>query len=422
MEAKYAAHTANAVDIGEMSLEERLAYTLQLEKDSISMERMLRQMKNSEPQALVEEIGATTPSLPNMKIRNTNTLKTHKSKVLDMKVVNEGDGSGELGLASVSQDGMVLLWDARTGMKYEAFSTSRGHNLSIAVSPCGRLCTLGGLACTIDVFRIGDNLRQMLGSSVPPYTLQQTQSKDDTGAGTSAFWGVTGRLPNERSLQVPKGSRFRASAVRSQNYQTTLIGHDACVIQQAFVDEETLLSASTSGQLCLWNLPTCRKTNAFPACGISLNALQILRKAKGFLTGSDDGNVRLWDTRLEHACMISPGSRNMPVTAILCMPDGNTFLRSDSLGLSLIDLRMHGAIGIYDAAGEMPVCLATSPSGRIAIVGTDSGHCNVLDLVKNVWVGKIRGSKGTVTAIHAIGSKFYSSCSDGTIREWQLSC
>lgn len=142
-----------------------------------------------------------------------------------------------------------------------------------------------------------------------------------------------------------------------------------------------------------------------------------------FLSGGEDGTLRLWDSRTGQPIWTLAGHAG-PVLSCAYAPDGSAILSGS----------VDRTIKVWDAASgreratlsghAAPVtALAMLPEGRVAISGSTDSTIRIWDLVAGREMGLLRGHSREVTALSVEpgGRHVLSAGLDGTIKRWEVS-
>lgn len=409
-------------------------YLASLATDTKKLSHIIQGLRNDENTSLLTECSTEVLSLPNLTYRPRQTLKDHRCKILGMSALTQGS-QGQPAFMTTGQDGILVLWDAQSGMKYEVIAVGRGHCQTTAANPTGRVATAGGLACNIDVYRISEELNRLLDDPLPNYQFifpnqDLQQAEDDTEYGENTFGGVRG---NTKVGNTPKENSTSTEARKSLQSTTnswetagdkrrvaTLGGHDACVSSQAYLDDEHLISGAYDSKVIQWNIrygkPISSQTEHSAA--VTCVADSALLGPHTFASSGKDGKMVLWDTRLPHNVVVEFQNDN-PFDRIAFLPSFPALFSSDSTSFNLWDIRSMARIQEYPSIHGQSQSFSISSSGRLAVVGFDTGACGILDLFKGTWVSNLDGHRDAVSGVDVSGGNIFSASWDGTIRMWE---
>lgn len=307
---------------------------------------------------------------------------TVKHRIVEM--VGYEQIGGFPGLATVSQGGTVILWDASTGLKYESLSVGKGCTMALGVNFNGTVLATGGLSCSIEVYSVGNQLREMVGSNV---TLQLNCEKFDAAKNS-----VTGRAPQ---------------------YRFSLSGHDAAVSSLEFLDATSIISGGQDCSIHIWDILTADSKHSMQESA-PISGLDTFDRHT-FVSAAQDGSIKVWDTR-EETSQVQKMSSTMAPTGVKFCPEGKSILVSLRNGLQLFDMRTSSVLENYTFRGGAITSLDLSRSGRLAVVGSDTGAVVALDLGQNRWFPPIDQRKDRISRAVILQDAVYSSSWDGTLR------
>jgi WD40 repeat protein len=212
-------------------------------------------------------------------------------------------------------------WNAETGEQLSIISMALPRSLGaarwrkIALSPDGRL--LAVVPYSSEPVRLWDATTGKLRG-----TLQ--------GEGTAGKYGLA-FSPDSKILATdwPEGRDDKATISLWDTEIRQLIRRFSISRQDAFLqfapDGHTLLSDSTLGMACLWDIRTGRQMLRRPAHEASVNALAFTPDGRKVLSGSQDGSVRVWEAAMGQPISELPGYLRY-VAALVVLPGGQAVL------------------------------------------------------------------------------------------------
>lgn len=200
-----------------------------------------------------------------------------------MKLTSDGQT-----LVSVAQDGILLLWDASTGLKINAVALSNCWVIACAVSPSGRLVSTGGLdnACTVyGIDTIDDEMSTTSGqSSTSTITNNRKATKSQPGSREQGNYQMAGLWPHS-----PHG---------------VLKGHKGYISSMAFPAEDRLLSASGDMTVAYWDIQRNQKITEFSDRNLGdVNALCAHPTNPHIFVSGSLKSAKVWDIRVPIASM-----------------------------------------------------------------------------------------------------------------------
>jgi WD40 repeat protein/DNA-binding SARP family transcriptional activator len=292
-------------------------------------------------------------------------LEGHTGGVNDIALSPDtGEGGGGLTALSGSDDSTLILWDVATG---EAIRRFRGHSggvNSVAFSPDAQTGT-GGLTA-------------LSGS-------------DDT---TLILWDVTtGEVFRrfEGHVYEVEGVEFMldGSTVLSAGGNTLRMWDletGAEIRQQGFGGMPWLFAISPDGRtamvemlgLVLWDLDRWRSAQSL-LIGVAdtelVESAAFSPDGRLALSGYSDGTLRLWNVAEQVEFRHFP-TNGTPLSAVAISPDGRRLLTGDMADtVTLWDVESGEVSWRHegDAVAVCPNCIAFSPDGKNALVGSGDG-------------------------------------------------
>lgn len=235
-----------------------------------------------------------------LNLKPLQVLKGHNNKIADMKWSADSKS-----ILSCSQDGFLIIWNPTTGMKLNAIPLDSQWVLSCAYSPNGRLVASAGLTNNCTIY------------SVP-----------DIDDGSSAF--------QQRIVSVFKG-------------------HTCGITACDFIDNHSILTASGDMTCAKWDLNKGQRVVEFLdhfgdvlAMGINRQSLSNGGGDCIFASGASDGYARIWDTRNNGSISQQFFVSNSDITSIQFFADGNSFVTGSDDGIiRLYDVRADCELAKY---------------------------------------------------------------------------
>jgi guanine nucleotide-binding protein G(I)/G(S)/G(T) subunit beta-1 len=229
-------------------------------------------------------------------------------------------------LVSASQDGRLMLWNARTQQKIKAFPLKNEFVMSCAFEKRdGILIASGGLdsICTL-----------------------HTQTSP---------------------LIAP----------------TELSGHKGYISCCKFVSsgDEQIVTSSGDGTVRLWDISRATKVQSFDEHNGDVMSVSVHPSHPSlFLSGSCDSTVKLWDIRRAGRCSVSFEGHESDVNSVSFMKNGLAFASgSDDSSIRICDLRSCSSINVLHTDISAVTSLQFSSSGRILFAGYDNSSCYAWD-------------------------------------------
>jgi len=257
---------------------------------------------------------------PSVKLRRT--LKGHFGKVYAMHWAGDSDC-----LLSASQDGRLIVWNAKANIKTHAISLRSSWVMTCAFEQTkGNLVACGGL----------DNICSI-------YDISQQQQN--------------------RATQE-------------------LSAHDGYLSCCRFVDNNTLITSSGDSSCILWDIETGEvKTTFSDHHGDVMSVCMKPNDPNVFVSGSVDTTARIWDVRSGESVQTHVG-HDADINSVHFFPDGYAFgTGSDDCTCRIFDTRCYGEVNKFGSdeltCGITSVCF--SKSGRLLFGGYDDFHVHAWD-------------------------------------------
>ncbi|KAK3841865.1 MAG: WD40-repeat-containing domain protein [Linnemannia gamsii] len=362
-------------------------------------------------------------------------------------------------LASVSDDGTILLWDVESG---EPFFTLKGHGgrvLSAAFSPNGKVLATGGSDNTVRLWWVETG---GAGHVLEGHTMEVTsiafspngfQFASGSSDGTIQVWetseaedgsnldqptiidnfkaGITLRGPSGQIRTIafsPTGLQIASAFddkilriwdVQARVFTTVLRGHDDEVMGVAYSpDGGRIVSCSRDRTLRSWDARTSEPGSAlFGKTAELLRRTKLLPDLGGSLMGRG-GQARLWNA-LPVSLSLELGGHPRKIKCVSVTPDGASAITGGNL-LRVWDLRTGEAVHTSEERGGLLHCVACSPTAMRCASGSADGTVRIWDLSTAKSISVLKGHVGTVFSIafSPSGHQIASGGRDGTIRLW----
>lgn len=255
---------------------------------------------------------------PSVKLRRT--LKGHFGKVYAMHWAGDSDC-----LLSASQDGRLIVWNAKANVKTHAISLRSSWVMTCAFEQTkGNLVACGGL----------DNICSVYDISQAQHTTQE------------------------------------------------LTAHDGYLSCCRFIDDKTLLTSSGDSSCIHWDIETGEVLQTFSGHNGDVMSLCISPSDPNiFVSGSVDTTGRIWDIRTGKNVQTHVG-HDADINSVHFFPDGNAFgTGSDDSTCRIFDMRCYGEVNKFGteavSCGITSVCF--SKSGRLLFGGYDDFNVHAWD-------------------------------------------
>jgi guanine nucleotide-binding protein G(I)/G(S)/G(T) subunit beta-1 len=234
-------------------------------------------------------------------------------------------------LASVAQDGKLIIWNA--------FTTHKIHSVPLNQS----LPT----SCSFS-----KDSRSVLCSHID---------------GVIALYGI-----------------YKGEASPSAEFKS----HSAYVSCCRFISSDTFVSSSGDCSLKSWSIETRQPISTFLGHEEDVLCVETPHDQKVFVSGSSDGTVKLWDIRKPKAAQTFSG-HSADVNSVAWFPDYCAIgTASEDSTCLIIDIRSRTPLQVYhdskvDCAAT---CVDFSHSGSVLLAGYEDHRCIMWDLLEGTKV------------------------------------
>jgi len=275
-------------------------------------------------------------------------------------------------LASASQDGKMIIWNALTCLKMNAITLPSNWVMTCGYSPNGDFVASGGL----------DN--------------------------NCSIWKV-------KSGQPPPTKVTRE-----------LTGHDGFLSCCRFIDNQRIVTSSGDHTCILWDVETAQQTQVFRQHSADVMFISLNSDNSAFVSGSCDGSILAWDLRSPKPTHIFPQHEG-DVNVVQFFPNTTTFASgSDDGSCRLFDLRCFGEINRYNADVkdpqnmQTPTSVAFSQSGRLLYTSYSDNTLLIWDTLKaeRKSTSTPHDKRVTSLGVSGDGCALCSASWDTTLKIW----
>jgi WD40 repeat protein len=312
----------------------------------------------------------------------TNRFR-HHGKVWALAVSADGTL-----LASGSNSGLIVLWDATTGKKRHELAGHRGAVHFLRFLPDGK--TLLSAANDRQLIRWDVGAGKELGRTVPPVPFVTLAVAPD--GQTAALGGAHGSV---HLWDLAKGVE-----------RTKLTGHTGQVQAVAYApDGKTLATGGTDWTVRLWDVAAGKELCWLGGHINPVNSLAFTPDGKGLVSaGTSDPVVRVWDVPTRTTTRRIPLPPHATARSLALDPAGRTLaVLSTNLTLRLFDLKtgreLHdipSAITAQAGNGD----LTFTPDGkRLFVTGGTETPIRVYDPATGAEILDEEGHRGVIRAL-----------------------
>jgi len=257
------------------------------------------------------------PNPEKSKLRLMQTLVGHYGKIYAMHW-NEDS----VHLASASQDGKLMIWDAVSNHKRHMINLRSSWVMTCAYAPSGQFVACGGLDNLCSIYKVN--------------------------------------FENAETNNRP---------------QNELSRHDGYLSCCRFINDNKILSSSGDAQCILWDITRATPLQFFTDHLADVMSISLTQDNKSvFVSGSCDQTAKVFDLRAGEKCVHDFVGHKSDINAVQWFPDNSCFASgSDDSTVRLFDIRSYGELNRYKH--DEIVCGATSldfsKTGKYLFVGYD---------------------------------------------------
>ena len=306
-------------------------------------------------------------------------------------------------LASVGEDRTVKVWDAATGKEMFSCNGHTDDSRCVAFSPDGHYLASGGKDRAVRLWDVSTGKELSSVQSHTDWVECLAFSPDDQSLASGGKDGA---------IQV------RVTATGKQLFALKGVGWVTSLAWS--LDGQHLASGCNDGTVKVWDLSACKGGFSFKGHSRSVYGLAFSPDGRRLVSGSHDHKVKLWDlatgkmlrsfdaASVQSVAFSSNGKR----IACGCIPDGLVKVWEAETGKELLSVKN----------GEPLV--AFSPEGGRLALGTPRGsQVKLLDVAtgQELWSRNHTFSFVVCVAFSPDGRRVYSGAMDGTVQVWDAS-
>jgi len=340
----------------------------------------------------------------------------------DVKTMHSDD---YIECASISPDGKrifsaggegqtIRVWDAETGETVKTFTGHMGGIWSLALSPDGKQLASGSWDGTIKVWDVesGTEAITLCGHEGQLYNVAfSPDGKRIASAGqedhTIKIWDIA---TGKELITIPKA-------------------HDGLglIYSVAFSpDNRHICSGSWDETIKVWDSATGQNVLTLPGHEGWVLSVAFSPDGKQIVSaGGADGTVKVWDVTMDHELTKLAGHRSS-VSSIAFSPDGRRLVSGSQDGMvKLWDTRSLTELMTLRSSQEKAIIysVAFSPNGRYVASGGSAQTFKIWDAANGSEMTTFHGHEGPIetVAFSPDGKHVASGSGDKTIRVWDVS-
>lgn len=334
------------------------------------------------------------------------TFRGHTNGVFDVAFSPDGERA-----LSGGCEGLVKLWEIRTGREIRTFRGHQGVVYSVAFSPDGKRALSGSRDTTAKLWDVdtGQEIRTFAGH---PSAVRAVAFS------ANGQWAISSSALSNSVWSVDNGQLIRRFGWQETN--SVIVG------MAVSADGKFLLSAAnqdadiTDNAVILWDLADGRDLRHFK--GHLAFTAAFSPDGQRAASGSIDKTISLWDLATGQEIRTLIGHRN-PVEKVVFSPDGTRLLSSGwERNVRLWDVTSGQQIRTFSGHDDKVYGASYAPDGKWALSGS-------LDKTLRLWAieppPEIRAFVGHTAGITSVrfspdGRLALSSSQDNTVRIWDV--
>jgi len=301
---------------------------------------------------------------PQTNFRQRRLLKGHYGRVYAVQWQQAVDEADQL--VSASQDGKLIIWNARTTNKLGLIALKSTWVMTCAYAPSGRYVASGGLDNMCTIFPT-NNLH-----NDPKPTAELRHHEGYISACTF--------VSDDEILTASGDSLCILWDINKQCVKTIFDSHSSDVISVSISpDKKIFVSGSCDTTAKVFEMGSGDCVGTFTGHEADINSVQWFRDGHAFASGSDDSTMRLFDKRAYRQLNHYSKSKFMGGVTSLCFSKSGKYLFG---GYSDPPFAV-----AWDTLTASPVQIFNSLTNRVSCVGMQS---NGFALCTGSWDNNIR--------------------------------
>ena len=254
--------------------------------------------------------------------------------------------------------------------------------------------------------------QQVVASGIPINTYLQWQNSHGN-------FRITNAVNQSETVKV------RSDRATSSPYslQKQLAQSSGAVNALAFnPTKQTIISASSKGEIYLWQ-PETKEVNSYSqGDNSSINAIALSPDGTLLATAGDDRSIRIWNLATKQVVQTLAGHTGA-INSLVFSPDGQTLISAGwDKTIRLWQLSTGKTIATLTGHMQTINSLAISPDGKILVSGSQDRTIRLWQLPTGKAIGTLQGHALAVLslAISPDGQTLASGSGDGKVNFWHL--
>jgi WD40 repeat protein len=310
-------------------------------------------------------------------------------------------------LASGGVDGIVRIWDARSGALRGEWPGLQRDIICMAFSPDDAAILTGGADGTIRLWdvRTGESLAVLRGHSMPVHSLAISPDGELFASGS-----------NDERIRLWNMATGQEIAV--------LEGHQATIPSLNFSpDGRRLVSGSSDRTIKLWDVSTHALVDSLSGHVDKVDFVSFTPDGRQIISASREGTLKWWPA-VPRPAVLTIQPRQGPLYGVAFSPDGKRVLSTGSDGtIKTWDLATATVVSSLDGHTALIMSAAFSPDGtRIASASHDH-TVRLWDTQSGRECGRFTNHAAALesVAFDSAGNRIVSADAAGNVKVWSAS-
>lgn len=196
----------------------------------------------------------------------------------------------------------------------------------------------------------------------------------------------------------------------------------AAIIPQVFAGGDVrAVLAGTNGQVSKWSCSRGERLDTWSAHDGAITAMAITKDGNRFVSGGDDGNLRVFEVGSARDTMTIGRAHDGPVMALALDSSGSRAVSAARDGAKLWDLGSGEELNrLVEHEGHV-VTVAFLPNTKLVVTGGDDGRCALWDARARQLMTTWTAHAGSVSHVQAAGDdRIATAGTDGRIVIWDM--
>jgi len=349
-------------------------------------------------------------------------------------------------IASGSYDGIVRIWDAKSGLCIKTLAGHKGSIWSLAVTSDGKHVVSGGTDKTLRVWNIDSGKCTLVLNNFTDTILSLSFSPDGkriaSGCrdGTLCMWKFNDEITLEFSKKI-RGSvtfvKFSADGnliifggrdihfleIKENKTINIIKGYKKIISSIALdANNDIIVSGYSDGSVGIVDIKSSACISKLIGHTAPITSVFLSSDGKRIISASQDETIRVWDTNSSECIKVLKGHGNW-VLSLSASSDAKQIISGGwDNTIRIWDAVLSGYVKINHGHEKTVRSAAFAPDGKFFGTG---GKDNVIKIWCSQTLDIIASLKGHQDSVHALevssdGKKLISGSQDETIRIWSI--